>query len=248
MHSPRRFDFRSHRRDAISGLVKRNTAMRLQDSVWPFQGSCKKTIAKGSSSLAANYLQLIQKLHDFYDFSDKTVLGVGTGTGQLFNPAMGMKKLVAIDRDAAALAQLKIKVAGAGMQDAVWMVCADFEDVALSGDVVYFEFCLHEMANPEKALRHAKVLAPEVVVYDHAAGSDWVYYGAEDEKVLASTEAMRRFGVRRWETFQAQQSFRNCEELLAKLSPQGTLAIERAQRFAGARNITIPMKCQLALL
>ena len=52
----------------------------------------------------------------------------------------------------------------------------------------------------------------------------------------------------RWETFQAQQRFRNCEELLAKVSSQGTLAIERAQRFAGATNITIPMKCQLALL
>ena len=36
--------------------------------------------------------------------------------------------------------------------------------VILHGDVVYFEFCLHEMDDPAKALIHAKSLAPDIVV------------------------------------------------------------------------------------
>jgi hypothetical protein len=34
----------------------------------------------------------------------------------------------------------------------------------LQGDTVYFEFCLHEMDDPEYALIHAKSLAPDIVV------------------------------------------------------------------------------------
>jgi hypothetical protein len=46
----------------------------------------------------------------------------------------------------------------------------------------------------------------------------------------------------------AKQQFRDYTELLAKVSPQGPLAIERAQRFAGATDIVIPMKYELNLL
>ena len=48
-----------------------------------------------------------------------------------------------------------------GLQDSVEVVGSKFEDVALSGDVAYFEFCLHEMADPNAALTHAKDLAPD---------------------------------------------------------------------------------------
>jgi len=50
------------------------------------------------------------------------------------------------------------------------VVGSKFEDVAGSFDVVYFEFCLHEMHDPEKALIHAKKLAPDIVVFDHSPG------------------------------------------------------------------------------
>jgi len=37
-------------------------------------------------------------------------------------------------------------------------------------------------------------------------------------------------------------------ELIAKVSPQGELALERARRFEGATGIEIPMCCELVLL
>jgi hypothetical protein len=59
---------------------------------------------------------------------------------------------------------------------------------------------------------------------------------------------MERFGVRRRETFQAEQRFGNLDELLAKVGPQGPVAVERARRFRGATNIVIPMRYELNLL
>jgi len=64
----------------------------------------------------------------------------------------------------------------------------------------------------------------------------------------SSTEAVERFGVRRSETFHTRQRFRDHVELLAKVTVQGDVAIQRAQRFAGATDIVIPMSYQLALL
>jgi hypothetical protein len=104
------------------------------------------------------------------------------------------------------------------------------------------------MDDPEKALIHAKSLAPDIVVYDHSPGSEWIYYGAEESKVARSSAAMERFGIRRRQTFYAEQRFGNHAELLAKVSPQGPLAIARAQRFAGATNVVIPMNYELNLL
>jgi hypothetical protein len=50
------------------------------------------------------------------------------------------------------------------------------------------------------------------------------------------------------QTFHAEQRFSNYGELLAKVSPHGPLAIERAQRFAGITDIVIPMAYELNLL
>jgi len=59
---------------------------------------------------------------------------------------------------------------------------------------------------------------------------------------------MERLGVRRHERFQAEQRFENYAEFLAKVTPQGPVAIERAQRFAVKTNIVIPMSYDLNLL
>ena len=113
---------------------------------------------------------------------------------------------------------------------------------------VYFEFCLHETVDPQKTLAHARALAPDVVVLDPSPGSDWSFYVAEEERVRRSAEAMKRFGIRRHETLHVQQHFKDYVELLAKVAEQGTVAIQRVQRFAGTTNIVIPMNCELALL
>jgi hypothetical protein len=91
-------------------------------------------------------------------------------------------------------------------------------------------------------------LAPDIVVFDHLVDSDWVFYAAEGDKVRRRADAMKRFGVRRRETFRTEQRFRDYAELLAKVTVQGAVTIQRAQHFAGATNIVIPMSYELAVL
>ena len=198
--------------------------------------------------MATDYSKLSENLSRFYDFAGKVVLFVGAGGRQLLDPAEPTRKLIAIDKDIGALGQLEKDLAAKGLEDSVELVGGRFEEVALLGDVAYFEFCLHEMNDPDRALRHARSLSPDIVVYDHSPGSEWIYYGAEEDKVSRSSAAMERFGIRRRQAFYAEQRFGNFAELLGKVGPQGPLAIERAQRFAGATDIVIPMNYELDLL
>lgn len=195
-----------------------------------------------------DYRQLTENLHRFYDFADKVVLFVGAGGRQLLDPSTRTRKLIAIDENAESLKELEANIVAKGMQNSVEIVNSRFEDFTARGDVVYFEFCLHEMDDPQQALSHARRLASDMVVYDHLPGSEWIFYGAEEDKVRRSAEAMERFGVRRRETFRAEQRFANYDELLAKVSVQGATAVQRAQRFAGTTDIVIPMTYGLALL
>ena len=199
--------------------------------------------------MAADYALLIGKLRRFYDFADKVVLYVGAGgIQQLLDPTVQTKRVIAIDRDADALKMLEEKVVSEGRQDAFEFVAARFENIRVSGDVVYFEFCLHEMADPASALAHARTLAPDVVVYDHAPDSEWIFYGAEEDLVRRSSAVLDQCAVRRRTSFRTEQRFPDYAALVAKLAPQGPVAAQRAERFAGATNIVIPMDCVLVLL
>lgn len=198
--------------------------------------------------MTLDYRQLTENLRGFYDFAGKVVLFVGVGGRQLLDPSIETKKLIAIDRNLVALREFRKNHDERGTGASVEVVGGEFEDVKLCGDVVYFEFCLHEMPDPQRALAHARSLAPDAVVFDHWPGSDWVFYAAEEKAVRRSAEAMKHFGIRRRQEFQTEQRFKDHAELLAKIAEQGPVAIERAQYFAGATNIVIPMKYELALL
>lgn len=192
--------------------------------------------------------ELRENLIRFYDFKGKTVLYVGAGGRQLLNPSVGTKKLIAIDQDVESLKQLKASIVASAWQKSVEVVASNFGDVTLSGDVVYFEFCLHEMHDPWKSLSHARTLAPDIVVYDHSPDSKWIFYGAEEDKARSSADAMRRFGMRSRKLFHTEQRFRDHAELLTRLAGQGEIAIQRAQYFAGATSIAIPMDYEVVLL
>ncbi len=184
----------------------------------------------------------------FYDFSEKVVLFVGAGGRQLLPPSAGARKLIAIDQNEEALRALQAEISAQGLRASVTVLASKFENVTLSGDVVYFEFCLHEMPDPRQALTHAKQLAPDVVVYDHSPGSEWIFYGAEEDKVPISAQAMQQFGLRRSEKFCTEQRFESYAELLEKVRGQGPVAIERVQRFEHDTKIVIPMSYELNLL
>jgi hypothetical protein len=198
--------------------------------------------------LTVDLRQLRLNLHHFYDFSNKTVLFVGAGKRQLFDLAVKAKKIVAIDQDDDALKELKTHIADCDPPAPVEVIASKFTDCVSSGDVVYFEFCLHEMNDPYRALTYARGLSPDIVVFDHLPGSVWSFYAVEEESVRRSMDAMQRFGIRRHATFSIEQQFKTHAELGAKLSGQGAVATRRARCFAGATDIVIPMDYQLALL
>jgi hypothetical protein len=191
---------------------------------------------------------LTNHLCRFYDFTNKVVLLVGAGGNQLLDHATKFKKLVAIDRNAEALQDLQTKIAASSNAASVEVLASKFEDVMVRGDVVYFEFCLHEITDPLEALEHAKTLAPDIVVFDHSPDSPWVFHAAEEDLVCRSANAMNHFGIRSRVSFRTGQRFCNDNELLDKIRCQGPIAVQRAQRFVGATNILIPMDCELALL
>jgi hypothetical protein len=198
--------------------------------------------------LAIDYRELMQNLHRSYDFTNKTVLFVGAGGRQLFDPEIKTKKVIAIDKDAAALAQLKSGLAAPDSQSPLSVLASRFEDVFICGDVVYFEFCLHEIDNPDKALAHARTLAPDIVVFDHSPESEWIFYTAEEHKIRRSVQATRNFGVERRVAFHTKQVFKDYAELLAKVAVQGPVAVQRVKRFRGIRDIVIPMDYEVVFL
>lgn len=198
--------------------------------------------------MAADYGQMAENLDHFYDFEGKVVVFVGAGAKQLLDVGRKPKRTIAVDQSAEAIRQLRREVEARHLENVVETIHSDFYDVTSRGDVVYFEFCLHEMIDPDRALAHAKSLAPEIVVFDHAPGSEWAYLVAEEDKVVRGSQAMERFGIRRRASFHAEQHFRDHAELLAKVSSQGPLAVERAARFMNAAGISIPMEYGLSLL
>jgi hypothetical protein len=198
--------------------------------------------------MVVNRSELTANLTRFYDFEGKEALYVGAGGGQLLGPATGVRKLVAIDSDAESLKgfrkEAKTKWAGIPIQ----FVPRRFESVKVRADVVYFEFCLHEMVRPIKALGHARSLAPEIVVMDHLPQSEWIFYGAEESQVLRSTRAVESFGVRRRERLRTEQRFNDYEELAARLAGVGKKSLQRSLALKGAKDIRIQMDYGLFLL
>jgi hypothetical protein len=198
--------------------------------------------------LATDVARVIENLCRFYEFSGKTVVSVGAGGGQLIEYGRTARKVIAVDQDAESLKQLETAVHAKGMPEIFELVHSDFDEFGGRADVVLFEFCLHEMKEPLSALEHARTLAPDIVVLDHWPGSEWAFFVVEEEKVRVSRNAMERFGIRSEERFEAEQRFNDYDELLAKVSVQGPVAIERVSTFRGAANIVIPMVYGVALL
>lgn len=198
--------------------------------------------------VAADISGMIEALKSFYDFSGKTVLLVGAGGGQLLDGVRAARKLVAIDRDADALRAMMAVATSKGMEELVEPLHADWDDLDIRGDTVYFEFCLHEMPDPGRALRHARSLAPEVLVFDHLPDSEWARCAGEAELVSGSTEALSRCPIKRSSAWCGEQRFADYAELWGRLSRDPRTREADIAPYRGRRDITIPMSCGLTLL
>lgn len=198
--------------------------------------------------MAADYKLMLRNLMQFYDFTGKEILAVGAGGGQFVELARGGKKLIAIDHGPLSIRRLEARVAALGLHNQVEIVAADFCEISRRGDVAYFEFSLHEMDDPGKALRHAFTLAPEVLIFDHLPGSPWAFHTLDEEKVQHSTTALAQFDCIRHQTFRTLQHFQNHSQLWEKVSRHGEMAANRARCFLGRSNILIPMTYGITLV
>jgi ubiquinone/menaquinone biosynthesis C-methylase UbiE len=200
--------------------------------------------------MATDYALMTHNLTSFYDFRDKTLVSIGAGGGQFIGYGQPARRVIAIDQDATALDQLRMTVVKSRLCEKFEFVQADFLTMNLVNrvDVVLFEFCLHEMADVALALTRARILAPDVVVFDHGRTSEWAYYVVEDVKVDLSWKTIERFKVARHRVFATEQRFKDHAELLAKVKSQGEVAVQRIEKFIGRTDITIPMTYELALV
>ena len=198
--------------------------------------------------MATDIQQIVRDLAAFYDFAGKTVIDVGAGGGQLVEYARHAARVIAVDRDGAALGRLAERLDECGLSEKFTLLESDLLGVRPRGDVVLFEFCLHEIDEPERALLHAQDLAPDVVVIDHAPGSPWSWAAAEERGVEAAWKAVERGGIRRQRSVEAVQAFSDYAALESKLAPQGRESLKRIGAYRGRRDIAIPMPYRLALL
>jgi predicted RNA methylase len=189
----------------------------------------------------------VANLVAFYDVADKTVVVVGAGGGQLIEYVRSARRVIAVDRDEAAVERLAARARETGLADGFTFVTSDFLDVRPRGDVVLFEFCLHMMAEPRRALAHGAELAPEAVVIGHSPGSRWSWYAAEDKGVEAAWKAAEERHIRRSRDIEAFQHFQDYAELEARLANQGPKSLERINVLRGQTAISIPMPYRLAL-
>jgi predicted RNA methylase len=198
--------------------------------------------------MATNIEEIVRNLTGFYGFAGKTVIVVGAGGGQLVEYTREARRVIAVDRDPIAIEGLTKRLDECGLTDRFTVVHSDLLTVQTSGDVVVFEFCLHEMKDPEQALRHAGQLARDVIVIDHAPGSRWMFYAAEEDGVEAAWSALGRRAIRRRLDVEGGQRFHDYAELAAKMAQQGPKSLERIRPYQGQEGIAIPMPYRLALI
>ena len=198
--------------------------------------------------MAADYQKMVADLAAFYDLKDKTVLTVGAGGGQLIEYGRAAGKVLALDNDPQALERLRENLKIAALEDKFEPVLGDFFEVDMRADVVLFEFCLHEMADPGAAVERARDMAPAVVVFDHWPGSEWSIIAAEEEKVAISWAALGRFPVKKTRMYETVQLFGDYGELYQRVKGQGETSLARIAAFKGQIDIRIPMTYGLALI
>ena len=162
--------------------------------------------------------------------------------------AAGASSILAVDSDGDAVQRLREAVALRSWHVPPTVVHADFLDVRARADVVFFEFCLHEMDDPDRVLAHARTLAPELCIIDHAPDSPWTWYATESDKAARSWAAAERAGIVRMETHTTPQRFATHADLVAKVGVMGEEAVARAAAFAGRTGFSIEMRYRLAVV
>jgi len=198
--------------------------------------------------VATDIRALMENIQARYDFRDKSVIHVGAGGGQLVGYAVEARSVLAVDRDADAVRRLGVVLRERDLLKRFIVFRGDLATVRARADVVFFDFCLHEMADPDAALRHARTLAPELLVVDHALDSKWAWYCGEEAQLERGWAAVRPLGLSRDETAMGAQQFRDFDELATVVAALGQPTLSRIEELRGRQGIAIPMPYRIVLL
>lgn len=198
--------------------------------------------------MATDVRALMDNIAARYDFRDKSVIHVGAGGGRLIGYATGARSVLAVDADAEAVRRLGVTLREQGLVSRFIVFKGELASVRARADVVFFEFCLHAAADPAAALQHARALAPETLLVDHAPGSRWSWTCGEETGVARLWEAASRFPVARDETVMGAEQFHDYDELAAAVGGRGEPALGRIAELRGRQGIAIPMPYRIALL
>jgi len=198
--------------------------------------------------MAVDLEKMINNLLDFYDFKDKIVLSIGAGGGQFYEYAFTTKHVLAVDNDKVALESLRDSVEKEKLLDKFTLIHSDFYNMKEEGDLLMFDFCLHEIPGPEKAIHYALIMSSNIIINDHWPSSEWAYIADEDEKVRKSWEAIEKFKIRKIQRYDTFQFFHNYDELFYKVKGQGDNSIKRIVKYKDKKDFKIPMSYGLALI
>ncbi|HEY0502522.1 MAG TPA: class I SAM-dependent methyltransferase [Lysobacter sp.] len=191
---------------------------------------------------------ILANLTAFYDFRGKHVIHVGAGGGRLIGYAGLAGHVTAIDNDPLAVTALRDRIAERRDRDRFSALAADFRAVAPRGDVVLFEFCLHLMDDPAAQLRHARTLAPEVIVLGHAPDSEWSWYAGEESVVASSWAAVARTSVRRRRCFELPRRFDDYRAVHEKFAALGETSRQRIAQLQSRHELVIAMPYCVVLI
>jgi len=198
--------------------------------------------------MATDIATIIRNIESFHDLEGKTVIHVGAGGGQFIAYAARTSGVLAVDSDPEAVQRLRSAVRAQALEERIEVVEADFLALHRRADLVFFEFCLHEIADPAAALSHALTLAPQTLVADPAPESRWAWYCGEEDKARRSWAAVERSRVLKSASFQGVQRFHDYAELHAKIGTQGEPTLSRIEEFRDRLDFTIEMPYRMALL
>jgi len=198
--------------------------------------------------MACDVKKLMDNLFNVYNFEGKELIWVGAGVGQIAPYLQSAGRVLDVDNDPTTLAKFSENVAKLKRAEIFEAVLCDFYELEIHGDVVLFDFSLHEMEDPARAIVKARTLAPDVVVFDHWPGSEWAFLAAEEEKVKKSWAAIDAAAPKKKRQYMAEQFFDTYIDLQKKLEPQGAVSRQRILRHFGRTGIIIPMAYGIAVL
>jgi len=198
--------------------------------------------------MSADLNKMINNLLNFYDFDNKTAISIGAGGGQFFEYAFKTKSVIAVDIDINGIESLKRCLVKEGILDKFTLVHSDFYDFKAEGDILMFDYCLHEIMNPCKAIKHALTMSQEVLINDHWTESEWAYIVDEEEKVKESWKVIRNINSYKIERYDTFQFFHDYNDLYQKVKGKGENTIARIEKYRNLKKISIPMSYGMALI